>query len=174
MAYTKRNFRKKSRSNRRKRTAVKRGGKKCSMGGKKCSMGGKKYSRGKGRGRGKRGGAEGDVTMVTKAEIAPWAQTMMTAYPEQNFIQVLFDAVEAGRVSVVSVRNEGNEEPTNITRAIYTRTAESGANAFQILARNSVCKITDRDTGSTYTAKFVGWPSNTMGSNFPPYMYFYM
>ena len=175
MAYTKRNFRKKSRSNRRKRTAVKRGGKKCSMGGKKCSMGGKKYSRGKGkgRGRGRRGGAEGDITMVTTAEIAPWAQTMMTAYPEQNFVQVLFDAVEAGRVSVVSVRNEENEEPTNITRAIYTRSAESGPGAFQILAKNSLCKITDQANDLSYTAKFVGWPSNTMGDNFPPYMYFY-
>jgi len=151
------------------------GGKKYSMGGKKCSMGGKKYSRGKGRGR--RGGAEGDITMVTRAEIAPWAETMMTAYPQaQNFIRVLFDAVVANpaRVSIVSVRNDANEEPTNITRDIYTRSAESGTNAFQILARNSDCRITDRDTGSTYSGKFVGWPSNTMEDNFPPYMYFYM
>jgi hypothetical protein len=165
---TKRNFRKKSRSNRRKRTSVKKGGKKYSMGGKKYSMGRKKYSRRR------RGGADGDITMVDRADIAPWAETMMTAYPDaQNFIQVLFDAIEAGRVSVVSVRNEANEEPTNITRDIYTRSAESGANAFQILAKNSVCKITDQENGLSYTAKFVGWPSNTMGSNFPPYMYFY-
>ena len=184
MAPTKRNFRRKSRSNRRKRTAMKRGGKKCSMGGKKYSMGGKKYSMGGkkysmggkkySRGRARRGGAEGDITMVDRADIAPWAETMMTAYPDaQNFIQVLFNAVEDGRVSVVSVRNDANEEPTNITRDIYTRSAESGANAFQILAKNSVCKITDQETGLSYTAKFVGWPSNTMGSNFPPYMYFY-
>ena len=175
MAPTKRNFRRKSRSNRRKRTAMKKGGKKYSMGGKKYSMGGKKYSRGRGKGRARRGGAEGDITMVDRADIAPWAETMMTAYPDaQNFIQVLFDAVVADRVSVVSVRNEENEEPTTITRNIYTRSSTSGANAFQILAKNSVCIITDRDTGSTYTAKFVGWPSDTMGSNFPPYMYFYM
>ena len=169
MAATKRNFRKKSRSNRRKRTSVKKGGKKCSMGGKKCSTGGKKYSRRR------RGGAGGDVTMVTRAEIAPWAKTMMTAYPEaQNFIQVLFDAVEAERVSVVSVRNEAEQTSTNITRAIYTRSSTSGPGAFQILAKNSVCSITDRDTRVAYTAKFVGWPSDTMGDNFPRYMYFYM
>jgi len=174
MAPTKRNFRRKSRSNRRKRTAMKKGGKKYSMGGKKYSMGGKKYSRGRGRGRARRGGAEGDITMVTRAEIDPWAQTMMTAYPDaQNFIRVLFDAVVAGRVSVVSVRNDANEEPTNITRDIYTRSAESGANAFQILAKNSVCKITDQADDLSYIGKFVGWPSNTMGSNFPFYMYFY-
>ena len=99
---------------------------------------------------------------------------MMTAYPDaQNFIRVLFDAVVADRVSVVSVRNDANEEPTNITRDIYTRSAESGANAFQILAKNSVCKITDQENNLSYTAKFVGWPSNTMGDNFPLYMYFY-
>jgi hypothetical protein len=152
------------------------GGKKYSMGGKKYSMGGKKYSRGRGRGKGRarRGGMDGDITMVTRAEIDPWAQTMMTAYPDaQNFIRVLFDAVVAGRVSVVSVRNDANEEPTNITRDIYTRSAESGANAFQILAKNSVCKITDQADDLSYIGKFVGWPSNTMGSNFPFYMYFY-
>ena len=175
MAATKRNFRKKSRSNRRKKTAMKKGGKKYSMGRKKYSMGGKKYSRGRGKKRARRGGAEGDVTMVTRADIAPWAETMMTAYPAaQDFIQVLFDAVVAGRVSVVSLKNDKDEQPTNITRDIYTRSATSGANAFQILAKNSLCKITDQANALSYTAKFVGWPSDTMGNNFPPYMYFYM
>ena len=181
MAPTKRNFRRKSRSNRRKRTAMKKGGKKYSMGGKKYSMGGKKYSRGRGKGRARRGGEEGDITMVDRADIAPWAETMMTAYPDaQNFIQVLFKAVENGRVSIVSVRNNENEEPTNeneeptnITRDIYTRSSTSGPNAYQILAKNSLCKITDQANDLSYTAKFVGWPSDTMGSNFPPYMYFY-
>lgn len=145
-------------------------------------MGGKKYSRGRlqskrrgrGKGRARRGGAGGDITMVDREDMAPWAQTMMTAYPDAKyFIQVLFDAVVAGRVSVVSVRNDANEEPTNITRDIYTRSSTSGANAFQILAKNSVCKITDQENDLSYTAAFVGWPSDTMGDNFPLYMYFY-
>jgi hypothetical protein len=170
MAATKRNFRKKSRSNRRKRTSAKKGGKKCSMGGKKCSMGGKKYSRRR------RGGAEGDVTLIpygddsVPKQVRTWSSGCL--FEPTNFVQVLFSAIEDGRVNVVSLEKEAAQEPTIITRDVYSRTSPR-SNAF--LRRNEACKITDTTTREEWMAYFLSWPSGAqIQQSFPMYMYFYM
>jgi hypothetical protein len=134
MAYTKRNFRKKSKSLKRK--------------------GGKKSRNTKSRGRkSARGGAEGDIMMVDRASAPLAAQTSVPPGVSQ-LIKVSFDATRANpqRVRIDWDGDYNLTMPTD--EAVYSRDSTLSKN---IMKKHDNFTIIDMDTGSEMKAKFAGF-----------------
>jgi hypothetical protein len=160
MTATKRNFRKKSKSLRRK-------------GGKKP-----RHTRSR---RTARGGNPGDIVEIADpndASLPAWVKKMMegyrgTEYEARNYLSVDFSAIESNRVSVEAMSFTSQEDATNISTMVYSRSRDSGSLAHRIIPRNDICIITDASSGEKWMAKFVGWPSDTINGEFPTRIYFY-
>ena len=162
MAATKRNFRKKSKSLRRK-------------GGKRRTKNSRRARQTKSRGRRSARGGSDAVTVIPfndpniPQQVRTWSSGCVAT--PTNFVRVLFSAIENKTVNVVSLNKEAGEESTIITRAVYSRDSSL---ASEMLQRNEDCEITDTTSGEKWMAKFLSFPSGPIRpESFPQYLWFY-